>query len=84
MKKLLAVLLICMSSSSFANNGIFSDPYEKRVFCKQFKRLGNHEITTMVFHEALADYRSKKFKKQLAEEPDQIAKLAMIYSAFCK
>ncbi len=84
MKKLLAVLLICIPFSSFANNGMFSDPYEKRAFCKQFKRLGNQKITTMVFHEALADYRSKKFQKQLAEEPDQNAKLAMIYSAFCK
>ena len=84
MKKLLSVLLICMPFSSFANNEIFSDPYEKRAFCEQFKRLGNQETTTMVFHEALADYRSKKFKKQLAEEPDQNAKLAMIYSAFCK
>ena len=84
MKKILAVLLICMPCSSFANNGIFSDPLEKHAFCKQFKRLVNHEKTTMVFDEALADYRSKKFKKQLAEKPDQNAKLAMIYSAFCK
>ena len=84
MEKPLAVLLICMPFSSFANNDIFSDSYEKRAFCKQFKRLGNHEIMAMVLHEAPANYRSKKFKKQLAEEPDQNAKLAMIYSAFCK
>ena len=70
MKKLLAVLLIYMPFSCFANNGIFSDPYEQCAFCEQFKRLGNHEITTMVFHEVLADYRSKKFRKQLVEETD--------------
>ena len=73
-----------MPSSSFANTEIFHDPYEKRAFCEKFRKLGNHKITTMILPESLADFRSKKFKKQLAKEPDQNAKIAMIYSAFCK